>query len=40
MRGKAFSLLEGFTIASGTIIAMIDSDLQYPPEEIPAMVGL
>src|SRR3989344_2001183 len=38
--GKAFSLLEGFTIATGSIIAMIDSDLQYPPEEIPAMVGL
>ena len=36
--GKAFSLLEGFKLASGSIIAMIDSDLQYPPEEIPSMV--
>lgn len=38
-KGKAFSLIEGFNIASGSIIVMIDSDLQYPPEEIPAMVG-
>ena len=39
-RGKAFSLMEGFGIAKGTIVAMIDADLQYPPEEIPAMVAL
>ena len=37
-RGKAYSLIEGFERASGTILAMIDADLQYPPEEIPNMV--
>ena len=37
-KGKAFSLLEGFQKADGEIIAMIDADLQYPPESIPEMV--
>jgi len=37
-KGKAFSLLEGFSRANGNIIVMIDADLQYPPEAIPAMV--
>lgn len=39
-RGKAFSLMEGFQKATGSIIAMIDADLQYPPEEIPKMIKL
>ncbi len=39
-KGKAFSLIEGFQKASGSILAMIDADLQYPPEEIPKMVNL
>lgn len=37
-RGKAFSLLEGFSEARYPVIAMIDGDLQYPPEAIPTMV--
>lgn len=36
--GKAYSLFEGFAEARGTVIAMIDADLQYPPEEIPKMI--
>lgn len=39
-KGKAFSLIQGFNEASGTIIGMIDADLQYAPEDIPAMVKL
>ncbi|MBI2023435.1 glycosyltransferase family 2 protein [Candidatus Giovannonibacteria bacterium] len=35
--GKAFSLLEGFSRSSSEVIAMIDADLQYPPEAIPEM---
>ena len=37
-QGKAFSLLEGFREAAGDRIVMIDADLQYPPEAIPAML--
>ncbi|MDB4977892.1 MAG: hypothetical protein JWM56_78 [Candidatus Peribacteria bacterium] len=37
-RGKSYSLIEGFRRAKGDVIAMIDGDLQYPPEAIPAMV--
>ena len=37
-RGKAFSLLMGFKEANYGIIAMIDGDLQYPPEAIPGML--
>ncbi len=37
-KGKAFSLVEGFSYAKGDAIVMIDADLQYPPEEIIAMV--
>lgn len=37
-RGKAYSLLEGIEYASGNFIVMIDADLQYPPEAIPAML--
>jgi dolichol-phosphate mannosyltransferase len=35
--GKAYSLLEGFDAASHDIVAMIDADLQYPPEAIKPM---
>jgi cellulose synthase/poly-beta-1,6-N-acetylglucosamine synthase-like glycosyltransferase/glycosyltransferase involved in cell wall biosynthesis len=38
-KGKAFSLLEGFAKARGSILAMIDGDLQYPPEAIPSMIA-
>lgn len=36
-QGKAYSLLEGFKQAKFGYIAMIDADLQYPPEAIPEM---
>jgi dolichol-phosphate mannosyltransferase len=39
-RGKASSLLQGFSAASYNLVAMIDADLQYPPEAIPAMLEL
>jgi len=38
-QGKAYSLVEGFSKASGNILAMIDADLQYPPEAIAVMVS-
>lgn len=37
-KGKAFSLLEGFAAAKYKYVAMIDADLQYPPEAIPGML--
>ncbi len=37
-KGKAYSLLEGFSHARFNLLAMIDADLQYPPEAIPEMV--
>lgn len=38
-RGKASSLLAGFSYADNSeVIAMIDADLQYPPEDIPEML--
>ncbi len=37
-KGKAYSLIEGFDKAQGTIFAMIDADMQYPPSAIPEMV--
>lgn len=39
-KGKAFSLVEGFQYAKGDVLAMIDGDLQYPPEELPEMIRL
>jgi glycosyltransferase involved in cell wall biosynthesis len=36
-RGKAYSLLEGFERSSYPLVAMIDADLQYPPEELSTM---
>ncbi|MBI4034857.1 MAG: glycosyltransferase, partial [Candidatus Chisholmbacteria bacterium] len=37
-RGKAYSILEGAQLARNEWLVMIDADLQYPPEAIPAMV--
>jgi glycosyltransferase involved in cell wall biosynthesis len=37
--GKSYSILQGIHEAKGTIVAMIDADLQYPPEAIPDMVA-
>src|SRR5689334_15354684 len=39
-KGKAFSILQGATISNAEYIAMIDGDLQYPPEAIPEMYAL
>jgi len=39
-RGKAYSLLEGFKIATYEVICMIDADLQYPPESILPMYSM
>lgn len=39
-RGKAYSLLEGFSYASYDLICIIDGDLQYPPEAIPQMLDV
>lgn len=38
-RGKAQSLLEGFSYAQADVVCMIDGDLQYPPEAIPEMMA-
>src|SRR5712692_9217279 len=37
-KGKAQSLIEGFARARYDLLAMIDADLQYPPEALPALV--
>lgn len=37
-QGKAYSILEGSRLARSENIAMIDADLQYPPESIPQML--
>lgn len=37
-KGKAQSLLEGFGYAKYKVVAMLDADLQYPPEVIPEML--
>lgn len=39
-RGKAFSLLEGFSKSKYGTLCMIDADLQYPPEAIPDMLPM
>src|SRR5262245_15129291 len=36
--GKAYSLVQGFKHAKYDIVAMIDADLQYPPEELRPMI--
>lgn len=38
--GKAFSVIEGAKLAQTEYVAMIDGDLQYPPEALPAMFEL
>lgn len=37
-RGKAYSLLQGFSMARYDVLCMIDADLQYPPEAIGPML--
>lgn len=38
--GKAYSILEGAHLAKSEFVAMIDGDLQYPPELLPQMYDL
>lgn len=35
--GKAWSILEGADLATSLYVAMLDADLQYPPEVLPQM---
>lgn len=35
--GKAYSIIEGAKLARAPILAMIDADLQYPPEALPRL---
>lgn len=35
--GKGLAIADGFAASRGRILCMIDADLQYPPEAIPAM---
>lgn len=37
-KGKAQSLIEGFRKTQGNVLAYIDADMEYPPEEIFPMV--
>lgn len=37
-KGKAYSLIEGFTYAKYDLLCMIDADLQYSPSAIPQMI--
>src|SRR6266702_4334884 len=39
VKGKAQSLLEGFSYAKSDIVCMLDADLQYPPEALPGMLA-
>ena len=39
-RGKAYSIMEGIEFAKYELLAIIDGDLQYPPEAIPEMVDM
>lgn len=39
-KGKAYSILEGAQFGSAPYIAMIDGDLQYPPEALPELFKL
>lgn len=36
-KGKAHSILEGISKAKAEVVAMIDADLQYPPEKLAQM---
>ncbi len=39
-KGKAYSILQGASVASTEYIAMLDADLQYPPEALPQLYNL
>lgn len=37
-RGKSLALMQGFALASGDVVVMMDADLQDEPENIPLML--
>jgi dolichol-phosphate mannosyltransferase len=37
--GLGGAVQEGFKLARGTVVAVMDADLQHPPEVMPALVG-
>lgn len=39
-QGKAYSILEASRVSTANYLAMVDGDLQYPPEAIPLMYEL
>ncbi len=39
-KGKAYAILEGAQAGKSEYVAMIDADLQYPPEAIPEMLKI
>lgn len=39
-KGLSSAVIEGFRIAAGEIMAVMDADLSHPPEKIPEMVEL
>lgn len=39
-QGKAYSILEAAQKSTAPILAMIDADLQYPPEVLPSMYAM
>jgi putative flippase GtrA len=38
--GKSYSLMEGFAAARYPVLAMIDGDLELPPESLPKMIDM
>ena len=37
-RGLASAVTEGFALAAGDVVCVLDADLQHPPEAVPALV--
>ena len=38
-RGKGYSIVQGFSLVDTELVAVLDADLQYPPEAIPEMIA-
>lgn len=38
-RGKGFGIRMGVEVSTGGLIVLIDSDMEYPPEKIPCLLG-
>ena len=37
-RGLASAVADGFDVAKGKVLGVMDADLQYPPETIPLLL--